>query len=53
VFATALWFIGPRAGAVYDCDDINLIFEDVVNDSIRPFDHFSNVDIICFWHDAA
>jgi hypothetical protein len=48
-----LWFLRPLPRAMHNGNDIDLVFEDVVDEAIRSLDYLADIDIVRLWYDAS
>ena len=48
-----LRFFRPLPGAMHNSNDIDLVFEDVVDDTIRPLEYFANIDVVRLRYDSS
>ena len=49
----ALRFFRPLPRAMQNSNDIDLVFEDVVDETIRPLEYLAYIDIVRLWYDAS
>src|SRR6476660_4966365 len=45
-----LWFFRPLLRSMHNSNDIDLVFEQVIDDPIRPLEYFTDVDIVSLWY---